>query len=368
MKKVVIHGATSTSNFGDVLFAHLFYKKCLALQDVQVDFLQNGKYGIGDFLRKELLYDRTMSKGEFLKSDVFVFMSGGYFGEHSKAFIRNGNIRPIRIIKWYFRYFLPAVRFQKKGKPIFILGIGGGPVTSRLLRKTMVSLMEKAVCVTVRDEETRDYFKRYGVKREILVTTDTAQVYTPDMLPPLEGFSLNSHKKHLFLHMNLTGETDALIATKIAPSVIRFLEEHKDYDLVVGCDCVAGVDRIQDSETYKAIKAKEIVAQIYPYADSHQFAALLNRMDLIVTTKLHVGIVGATLGKSVVSFPSHKEKTKRYYRQIGEEGRSVPLKEVTPEQVEAQLEKYYNKPIILPTDIYKLAEMNLSLLEKINDL
>ena len=73
MKKIVIHGATSDSNFGDVLFGHLFYKKCLTLQDAQVDFLQNGKYGIGEFLRKELSYDRIISRSDFLNADVLVF-------------------------------------------------------------------------------------------------------------------------------------------------------------------------------------------------------------------------------------------------------------------------------------------------------
>lgn len=360
MKKVVIHGATNTSNFGDILFAHLFYKKCLTLPDVQVDFLQNGKYGIGDFLRKELSYDRSISNSDFLKSDVLVFMSGGYFGEHESTFIRN--------LRWYVRYFLPTVRFQKKGKPIFILGVGGGPITSRFLRKIMVSLMEDAVCVTVRDEETRDYFKNYGVKREILVTTDTAQLYTPNMLPPLEGFLLNSQKKHLFLHLNLIREFDNLVATKIVPPVIRFLEEHEDYDLVIGCDSVSNIDRIKDSMTYKALGLKEDIVQIYLYKDSLQFAALLNQMNVIITTKLHVGIVGAALGKSVVSFPFHKEKTQRYYRQIGEAGRSIHITQITPELVEEQIRTYYDKPIALSPHIYELAEMNLSLLEKINDL
>ena len=38
---IVIHGAINTSNFGDVLFAKMFYSACSDLPDSNVDFVQS---------------------------------------------------------------------------------------------------------------------------------------------------------------------------------------------------------------------------------------------------------------------------------------------------------------------------------------
>lgn len=47
--------------------------------------------------------------------------------------------------------------------------------------------------------------------------------------------------------------------------------------------------------------------QLVPYGYPTQLCNILNEMDLIITPKLHVGIVGATLSKSVISFSIHAQ-------------------------------------------------------------
>src|SRR6202007_2101045 len=44
--------------------------------------------------------------------------------------------------------------------------------------------------------------------------------------------------------------------------------------------------------------------------------ALIGGVDGIVTTKLHVGIVGCAMEKPVISMPGHS-KTPRFYKQVG---------------------------------------------------
>jgi polysaccharide pyruvyl transferase WcaK-like protein len=73
-----------------------------------------------------------------------------------------------------------------------------------------------------------------------------------------------------------------------------------------------------------------------PYTDIWSLTAQLGAADLVVTTKLHVGIVAAALGTPVLSFPFHA-KVPRLYRQLESPERCVPLDLVTPERVEERL-------------------------------
>jgi len=88
-------------------------------------------------------------------------------------------------------------------------------------------------------------------------------------------------------------------------------------------------------------------------------------VDLIITPKLHVGIVGAALGKSVLSFPYHIHKIKRYYRQIGEEDRCVLLKDITESVAYDKLIKYCSIPITVNDSFRDLAQKNLNALEEL---
>ena len=82
-------------------------------------------------------------------------------------------------------------------------------------------------------------------------------------------------------------------------------------------------------------------------------------MDLIITPKLHVGIIGAALGKSVVSFPEHAYKTSRFYANINEEGRSMRLECVNQDEALRMMEKYAAVPITIDKNVRKLAMENL---------
>lgn len=356
---VLIHGATYTSNFGDILFAHLFYDKCRELNDCEVDFLQFPRYGICDFCRKELHYEHHMSVFSSLKSDVLILMSGGYFGENE------GNL--INSIRRYLAYFFPARIFQLLGKPVYVLGVGGGPLSTSFLRNSAVRLLNKAKVITVRDKETKDYFIQYGVNNNIEITSDTAQVISSEMIPELKNEqelvqAVGKHKL-LFFHLVPPRNSDEKLVTSVVPGIIHFLNVHPEYQLVVGTDELYSIDSIKKLKCYQKLSDK--IRFIHEYRDCWQMVAFLNRVDFVVTPKLHVGIVSSTLGKSVVSFPIHLEKTQRYYRQIGEAERSVHIDSVTPDIAYSQLERYYDTPIVLSLDIRNAAKRNLERIAQI---
>ncbi|KUP05273.1 hypothetical protein Q73_13480 [Bacillus coahuilensis m2-6] len=115
---------------------------------------------------------------EIITSDMLVYISGGYFGERD-ASLKENLIR-------FLRYVLIGGVFILRKKPIAIIGVGGGPLKNPILRKSFCKLINSASLVTVRDDETANYFKSYGVKNEMLVTSDTAQIIKQNTLPLLD--------------------------------------------------------------------------------------------------------------------------------------------------------------------------------------
>ena len=118
-----------------------------------------------------------------------------------------------------------------------------------------------------------------------------------------------------------------------------------------------------DLQSFKAIKCSTVYN--YQYTSAWQLCSLLNRCDLIITAKLHVGIVGSSLGKSCISFPIHAYKTKRFYEQINEDGRCIMLDRANKEVVYQQLLTYYQRPILIPQNLRRLAAENLHIIDQV---
>lgn len=350
---ILIHGATHTSNFGDVLFAYLFFKRCEEL-NVNARFLEMPRFAVSEFCRKELNYNYKGNMLSLFKSDALIMMSGGYLGD-DKYSTKNS-------IKRYLHYILPARLFELLKKPVYIIGVGGGPLISKKLRNSCVKMLNNASYISVRDIETKEYFESYGVKMDIVLSTDTAQVITSDELSKYHMDSntniLDPNKKYIFLHVVNKPAIDKKMSESIAPAINRFLFDHPDYDVVIGNDEITDVRLLK---TYNAIIDDRKIA--FDYESIFQLCSILNKMNFVVTPKLHVGIVSASLGKSVLSFPIHREKTERYYRQIGEQRRCVHMDNVTEDLAYNQINEFYNVPISISLEIRNMAKNNLCVID-----
>lgn len=360
-KIVLIHGAVNTSNFGDVLFAYKFYNTLLT-DGYKPIFVENGKYGISEFNVKELGYIKTGI--DWHKADELVYMSGGYFGDNNRSLISS--------LRRWDRYFRIGLYFVIKKKPIYIAGIGGGPLYSWFNRISARIIMNSAQRITVRDDETKDYFVSEGVTAPIYVTADTALTFESEHIPPLiqdetKRLSMNSdNKKVILLHLTGSNSKDALIAERIVPGIKKYLEEDHAAELVL-CYDNETKHAISEGCVYKELVGYPII--VYNYSSALQMCALIKKVDTVVTTKLHMGILGATFGKSVISFPMHRFKTIRFYQSIGQADRCVPFDDVTPQRTYDMLMKYADKPISIDPSIKEKARNNLRLnLESCEDL
>jgi len=82
---------------------------------------------------------------------------------------------------------------------------------------------------------------------------------------------------------------------------------------------------------------------------------LLRRADVVLTCKLHVGVVAAMFDKSVICAAEHPEKTIRFYSYIGEFGRCSSLYKSEPENILINLKKYENQPMHIDSRVKNLA-------------
>lgn len=361
--KIMLQGYLSDANFGDALIASLFYQECKEAGFEEIDFFQFKHYGIGSFVRKQLDYTAEKSFFSCVSADAFCLISCGSFwnnGSKSDAKIR------------FRRFLLPALIYLLRRKPIYILGVGGGPVEIPWLRRLMVKILNRAKLVYFRDDSTYNVFKEYGVSNKATVTADTALVIKPEMLSPFEDKikldAMAEGRKKLLLHIPDGGFAVGVVSDIILPGVISFLNRHNDYLLIYSHDNMRSLDsgeisaikKIKQSLSESGIKMYE-----YSYHDCWQMCSLIGEMDCIVTAKLHVGVVGCALNKCVVSFPVHREKTDNFYRMIGESARCVNVRSLDSNIVYQQLEKFHNKPVHISKEMRIKASKNLSIIKDI---
>ena len=361
VRKVMLQGYICNANFGDNLHASLFYDRCLKLGFEKVDFFQYKNYGIGDFCRKQIGYSTRLSLLSCFKSDAFVLISGGFLWNDEK----NSKDAKIR----YRRYILPALIFMFLGKPVYLLGVGGGPVDTLWLRKKFVKLINKAKVVTFRDEATKKQFEDYGVKNRMTVTADTILIINKNMLNPLkeatELYSFANGRKKLLLHIPDSKKSAGKLIDKILPALIRFLEEHKEFALVLTKDNIEPKENTNEKKIHEILKKSNINFYDYKYNDCWQLCSLINEMDCVISLKLHVGVVACALDKSVIAFPVHREKTDNFYKMIDQSERCLNIKNLNVEKAYEQINKFHNIKVHISDELRQKAELNLLVLDDI---
>ncbi len=354
--KIVLHGATNGANFGDYLFAKIFYEE-LTRAGHNVFFYNFPKIGISTFFKENLNYTKHLGVGELLRANALVYISGGYFGERSAT-------KKETIIR-YLRYIPIGSFFKLFKKHIFIIGVGGAPISSKILRNKFVKLINYSDLTIFRDNRTTEYYLKHGANNDIQTSTDTA-IFLSKIINVNNNTGIElSNKKHIFLHISGDKKTDEQIIKIVIPAINEFLNYNENWDIIIGNDNICKNSHIQI--IYDKINTTK--KYIYNYNDPLQLYNLLGNMNIVLTPKLHVGIVSASLKKSVISFPYHPEKTTRFYKQIGYPERCTPIGKLTTEKLLHDIKEYDNKPIVISRKITRQSEENITrLLRKIEEL
>lgn len=360
MKKIMLHGCTGgkTSNFGDFIFADLIAS--YIIEQYKNDSV--GFFNLSNFFRNNMDNISLNCDMCVAQIDALVYIPGGYFGERDKPTLRSK--------LWHFRrYFLIGLYAAIFDKPIAIVGVGSTPIKSRILQSSIRYVCNKAKIITVRDEESKVSLQNIGVTNQITVLSDMILSFDKSKMKPIEeAFDVlintqHSNKKLILVHYN----NNVSVMEKFAVSIKSFLENHNDYSVVVASDSVIN----NESELFEKFKSlagnfnDNII--LYKYNDPWKLCSLIEKCNCVLTTKLHVGIVAIRLGKSVLSFPKHVEKTQRLYSQINESDRCIDIKAARVEDITNLLNKFHNKPIVLGDKVYNDSLNNWDYLEKFLD-
>jgi polysaccharide pyruvyl transferase WcaK-like protein len=330
---VALHGSYQTDNYGDVLLMTIYARWIRAawpgvrvvMPSPNVSAIAIAPAG------PDATGFRALSGAAAL-----VYGGGGYFGEPA---LRAGRIRPRNLR----RHIAPGAWAALTGRPYMINGVGVHRFVRPVSRFAFGALFRHARAITVRDQESAEHAHELGVPMERLrVTADAALTLTPADIPAeavtgaRELLTGLPGRRRIAVHLARPSRRFPAVAS-VVEGLARFAAGAPDATFLLVAD--GSVGQRDTTQTRASAELQERLgprAVTVPYTDIWSLTAQLGAADLVVTTKLHVGIVAAALGTSVLSFPFHA-KVPRLYRQLEAPDRCVPLDFVTPERVEERL-------------------------------
>lgn len=359
---LLLHGSYFNDNFGDYLLCKII-----------VDIIHEQRPEISihipiasNFFLKNLKIKRTNYISDLLTSSAVIFGGGGYFGEPN----RNRHYWNFQLMK---NHISVGKVIKLRNIPYAIFGIGAGPLTNTLNRKMVVDICNGAEILTVRDEESKDYLLDYGVKKEIIVTTDLALSITKDFIPNLYKEQANnllkkySNRRLIAVHpsCNTSDPQDPIFKNikLLVNDIIHYSQDNEDIFLVLISDESSERQLEIANQINKCLPQQSL---ILPYGDPMLLTAVLSLVDIVISSKLHIGIVASALGKMVLSFPFHN-KVKRFYNQIDANDRCIPLAELKEKQAYYMLNEYSLKSFTIPELLKKSSENNKQLLRTFLD-
>lgn len=350
--RIIMHGATNrgSSNFGDFIYGEVFYRFIKNIDNrIECTFYQPSEYFI------KYVEGYVQKKICIRKSDLILYLPGGYFGEPHKTSLKGSII--------HFLRFMPLGLFGTVlNKKIAIIGVGAGPINSMIFKLPISIIGKHSETISVRDKESYEALKTLKIKNITLA-------FDPILGVDIKALGKNTsqiekikskvgNKKILFVHYNHSRNALSQFAT----AVNLFVDKNPQYIVVVGSDCIMNIENELFNEFRKKIKCDCIH---YKYDSPHEFISFLDICDMVLTCKLHAGVVAGQLGKSVICIADHPEKTSRYYEHIGEKERCISLYESNSDQIYNLLEKYKDKDIIISDEIIQESCQNFEMLKEL---
>lgn len=346
IRKIVLCGATSVeeTNFGDVLLEELLVEKIKSIiPDVSIS-----RFKRHDTLRNYIW--------RLVRTDAFIYVPGGYLGYIEKWY--SGSFA--KSLQRLIYYYLPGLLYSFTGKPMVLLGQGIGPYEYRVLSGALKRIANYSALVTVRDTESYELLRKVGCSNKISITADCSQVLLKYNLiwECAESKKIKSKKGQSKVMFVLFFNTQQW-KNKVIEALKPFMGN--DYLFVITTDGI-NTDRKDFLEFTRSFPEDKTFA--FDYKSPEQLLSVLNETDIVITPKLHTGIVSCVLGKSVFAFAAQYDKTKIYYNRIGYPERACNLDKVSASEMTRLIEKYENEKIKLPEEIIEAAEQNYTMLEQ----
>ncbi|CAH7131253.1 hypothetical protein VCHA52P454_270018 [Vibrio chagasii] len=301
--KIIIHGSQYKDNFGDTLLVKV-------IQDSLINKGTLYSSTASEKVAKDLgIYKAT--KKEILFSEFFIYGGGGYFGEP------NLNIR-----KWSIRFIvrhglIGIVRRLLSKKYIFV-GTGFGPLTNPFASIIAKFILNGADEINLRDKESIAFASKLAARANLNETADLVPSYIS------KNYTANESGK-IILHLHLPlGDNDKL--SKILDGYIKFRNDvlpNHEIEIISDSECDE-----QQTWFFEKISESYPNLKLSPYSHFETTINTLSEASFVVTNKLHVAIVSASMGIPVCSLYMHN-KTKRFFEQINRIHSALPLSDLS---------------------------------------
>ena len=349
MKKIMLHGATDcgSSNYGDYLYGEIVYKY---LKDKGYDVCF---YNPSSFFVENLEGYKQQNLFNKKEADGILYIPGGYFGEGHDARFRDNFVQFLR--------FMPlGIWASYNRKKMGVLAIGAGPNKNLFMNFGIKRICKKSGFVTTRDYESYQALNKLvgsnNIKQcgDIIITQEyhnsVVDEQVNDILDKVNG------KKIILVHYN----HDRKALDLFAQSIKKFIEENNDFVVVVTADTIMNGNK----ELFDIFKNNvECNCFYYEYKTPTGLTSMIEHSDLIITSKLHLGVVGCVLNKSVIPVACHPEKTYRFYESINEQDRFLNLYNTSVDEIVNVLRNYKNKPIAIKPEIIGIASKSFEILD-----
>lgn len=310
--KVLLHGFLYHQNFGDVAYAKMLYKKCLE-KNYECAFLTSmlENYRMNSKIIEELGNPLTASICDMDEYDCLVICGGGIFFQSTDDGFRR-----------FLRFAFPVLYFLKQNKPVYLMCCDFNNIQSKWLEPYLEYIGNNATACNCRTAESYNYLKSLGCKNISLVNDIILDVEKPDI----------EEKNQVLVHVSHPNIIDK-ITNIVIPAIKDTLP---DYNIVFVND---ELFRIEHSELSKYGKC-------YSYKSVDDILKLITESKIILTTKMHVGVVGAGFDKSVLCY-SKTIKARNFYSDINELNRWDLLENITYSDLVEKLRTYKDTPIRL---------------------
>lgn len=312
MPLVILCGAASINridNFGDQLLIAK-YQNWVEEAVPNADTQRLSYDGVLNF--------RKHAREAIRTADLLVFVGGGYFSQ--KIFPGNNAVRNAALEHaWGIRndslYGVAFRESQRLAVPHIVSGVEVGPVRNVRFKRTIQTLFDTAEFASVRSAQSRDYLRSIGVRRLPAVHLDSALGTNHSEAARLSLGPKNNLRVGLHIH-HMPAHDDRHSLLTLLDQVRAAAKIPVKFELVFD-QLVQNKFPTAALEVAQRLEENPGVDRVHRYVNAEHLTSTLAELDLLVTTKLHAGIVMRSLSKPVISL-GYQIKTGRFYQSIGE--------------------------------------------------
>lgn len=309
-KKAVIVGPYRVHNFGDDLVGAIIAKRLQQVgYDVTIPKLgQKNADWIGTEYAES--YD-----GVFEDADTIVVGGGGIMSDTSGA--KPGSSYLDIVAK-------AAIAGKTQGKRVFVTSVGAGPW--KLPRSKMLAFGVSMIAdrIGVRDQESFDHLAKLGVKGPKVVLGADCALLSKDYLP----FQPKVSEK-IGIQLN-TAQFPEAEANPDFPAIKEAIDAYVTANS-------SGAVLLSNGHRKSPLASVAPACETLEYENLDTYLAKLSGLKSVLTSHLHIAITAYS--QRIPTFSLYvREKTRRFYNQIGRPERAIDITTASVEDLQSFLD------------------------------